>query len=151
MRGKIITKGKPWPTEDERKLKDQAKAGVNFEVLVASFGNRYTRNAVYQKMIDLGLKEEEAIMRGTSSSSIKAKLTLPKELPSVEEKLKTLNAALEALETPGLDRTEIMRLRIIILGVKVYKELFVDYVKYRELEAEVFELRRKLESDKEIS
>ena len=150
MRGKIITKGKPWPTEDERKLKDQAKAGVNFEVLVASFGNRYTRNAVYQKMIDLGLKEEEAIMRGTSSS-IKAKLTLPKELPSVEEKLKTLNAALEALETPGLDRTEIMRLRIIILGVKVYKELFVDYVKYRELEAEVFELRRKLESDKEIS
>jgi len=150
LRGKIITKGKPWPTEDERKLKDQAKAGVNFEVLVASFGNRYTRNAVYQKMIDLGLKEEEAIMRGTSSS-IKAKLTLPKELPSVEEKLKTLNAALEALETPGLDRTEIMRLRIIILGVKVYKELFVDYVKYRELEAEVFELRRKLESDKEIS
>lgn len=150
MRGKIIPKGKPWPTEDERKLKDQAKAGVNFEVLVASFGNRYTRNAVYQKMIDLGLKEEEAIMRGTSSS-IKAKLTLPKELPSVEEKLKTLNAALEALETPGLDRTEIMRLRIIILGVKVYKELFVDYVKYRELEAEVFELRRKLESDKEIS
>ena len=105
---------------------------------------------MYQKMIDLGLKEEEAIMRGTSSS-IKAKLTLPKELPSVEEKLKTLNAALEALETPGLDRTEIMRLRIIILGVKVYKELFLDYVKYRELEAEVFELRRKLESDKEIS
>ena len=105
---------------------------------------------MYQKMIDLGLKEEEAIMHDTSSS-IKAKLTLPKEPPSVEEKLKTLNAALEALETPGLDRTEIMRLRIIILGVKVYKELFVDYVKYRELEAEVFELRRKLESDKEIS
>lgn len=145
-----MTKGKPWPIEDERKLIDQVKTGVSFEALVASLGNRYSRNAVYQKMIDLGLKEEEAIMRDTSSS-ISAKLTLPKELPSVEEKLKTLSAALEALEKPGLDRTEIMRLRIIILGVKVYKELFVDYVKYRELEAEVSELRRKLESDKEIS
>jgi hypothetical protein len=146
-----MTKGKPWPIEDERKLRDHVKTGVSFEALVASFGNRYTRNAVYQKMIDLGLKEEEeAIIHGTSSS-IKAKLILPKELPSVEEKLKSLSAALAALETPGLDRDEMMRLRIIILGVKVYKELFVDYVKYCELEAEVSELRRKLESDKEIS
>ncbi len=120
------------------------------KLLLPSFGNRYTRNAVYQKMIDLGLKEEEATIHSTSSS-IKAKLILPKELPSVEEKLKSLSAALAALETPGLDRDEMMRLRIIILGVKVYKELFVDYVKYCELEAEVSELRRKLESDKEIS
>ena len=38
---------------------------------------------MYQKMINLGLKEEEeAIMRDTSSS-IKAKLSMPKELSKV--------------------------------------------------------------------
>jgi hypothetical protein len=41
------------------------------------------------------LKEEEAIIHSTSSS-IKAKLILPKELPSVEEKLKSLSAALRS-------------------------------------------------------
>ena len=95
-------------------------------------------------------EEEEAIMRGTSSS-IKAKLILPKELPSIEEALKKLSAALDAMETPGLDQTEMARLHKIVLGVKIYKELFVDYVKYRELEAEVSELKRKLESDKKSS
>lgn len=145
-----MTKGKPWPTEDEGKLKDQVKTGVSMEAIVSSFGNRYTRNAVYQKMIDLGLKEEEERIHDTSSS-IKAKLTLPQELPSIEEQLKKLSAALDALETPGLDRTETARLNTIILGVKIYKELFVDYVKYRELEAEVSELKRKLESDKKSS
>ncbi len=57
--------------------------------------------------------------------------------------MKTLSAALKALEQPGLDQAEVLRLRSIISGVKIYKELFADYVDYRGLEAEVVELRKK--------
>jgi hypothetical protein len=64
-------------------------------------------------------------------------------LPSVEETLKTLAAALESLQTFGLDKSDILRLRTIISGAKVYKELLADYINYRGLEAELLELREK--------
>jgi hypothetical protein len=67
--------------------------------------------------------------------------TQPKDLPTVEEALKTFNAALEELKTPGLEQSEVLRLRSIIQGVKIYKDLFADYVHYREIEAELVELR----------
>jgi hypothetical protein len=52
-------------------------------------------------------------------------------LPSIEEKLRVLDAALVALEKPGLSMAEISRLNKIILGVKVYQEAFVHFVNYR--------------------
>ena len=69
-------------------------------------------------------------------------------LPSIEEKLHTLDAASRALEQPGLRPTEISRLRNIIESVKVYEQLFAKYVNYCALEAEVVELRRQLASEK---
>ena len=69
-------------------------------------------------------------------------------LPSIEAKLRTLDAASRALEQPGLRPTEISRLRNIIESVKVYEQLFAKYVNYRALEAEVVELRRQLASEK---
>jgi hypothetical protein len=69
-------------------------------------------------------------------------------LPSVEEKLKVLDAALVALERPGLRAVEISRLHNIIMGVKVYQQLFADFVNYRGLESEVVELRRQLAAEK---
>ena len=74
-------------------------------------------------------------------------LKLPERLPSVEEELKVLSAAVAALRQPGLSRAEVSRLHNIIQGVKVYQELFAKYVDYRGLEAEVLELRRQLASE----
>ena len=70
-------------------------------------------------------------------------MVLPGELASVEVTLKTLAAALKALETPGLERNDVLRLRGIIAGAKVYNELLAEYVDYRGLEAELLELREK--------
>jgi len=58
-------------------------------------------------------------------------------LPSVEETLLKLSAALKALEKPGLEKNEVLRLRGIIAGAKVYKDLLADYINYRGLEAEL--------------
>jgi hypothetical protein len=70
-----------------------------------------------------------------------AEIELPKELFSVEEVLKELHAAVMGLKTPGLDKTEVIRLRGIVAACKVYKEMLVDYMDYRGLEAELMEWR----------
>jgi hypothetical protein len=87
-------------------------------------------------LLDLGLLKEEEDRKKHSSSS--SKLVLPAELPSVEMTLKTL-------ETPGLDKCEVLRLRGIIARAKVYKELLADYMDYRGLEAELLDWREKYE------
>jgi len=140
-------KGKPWPTEDEQRLKQLFESGKrDYGVLSAAFQGKYSENAIYQKLLDLGLisKEEEAKKKHSSSST--TNLKRPAELPSVEEVLKTLAAALKMLETPGLEKSEVLRLRGIIAGCKIYKELLADYMDYRGLEAELLELRRNYDS-----
>jgi hypothetical protein len=127
-------KGKPWSVEDEKKLKDWVTSGVSVDALVFSFDGQYTKDAILRKMGRLGLEvvaAEKKIVTATSS------LELPEELPSIEETLITLAAALEALKTPGLDKSEVLRLRGIIAGSKVYKELLADYMGYLGVEAEL--------------
>jgi hypothetical protein len=130
-------KGKLWDLEDEKKLTSWFKSGTtDLRVLAFSFDGKYSENAVYQKLLDLGLLKEEEDRKKHSSSS--SKLVLPAELPSVEMTLKTL-------ETPGLDKCEVLRLRGIIARAKVYKELLADYMDYRGLEAELLDWREKYE------
>jgi hypothetical protein len=69
-------------------------------------------------------------------------------LPSVEQKLQALAAALRALERPGIGPTEISRLRNIIEGVKVYEQLFARYVNYCAIEDELVEVRKQLASER---
>ncbi|MCW4005280.1 MAG: hypothetical protein NWF04_01580 [Candidatus Bathyarchaeota archaeon] len=139
-----MTKGKPWPADDERKLRDWYTSGTtDLGVLAFSFNGDYTEEAVRQKLIKLGLVKEQQQPKN-SPCCCSTQLEIPKELPSIEETLKMLAAALEALKTPGLDRIEILRLRGIIAGAKVYQERFAEYVRYRELEEELLEARGKI-------
>lgn len=134
-------KGKPWSLDDEKKLKEWVTSGVSIEAIVLSFENRFTKEAVLKKANRLGLEVvgvEKKIAKTTTS-----KLELPEELPSVEETLKTLAGALKGLQTPGLDKCEVLRLRGIISGAKVYQERVAEYVHYREIETELLELRQK--------
>ena len=92
-----------------KKLIDWYTSGTTeLRVLAYSFEGKYSQNAIYQKLLDLGiLKEEEdgAKKNHSSSSILTSKLTLPKELPSVEETLMTLSAALASLDTQDWKRT----------------------------------------------
>jgi hypothetical protein len=139
-----MTKGKPWPLEDEKSLKTWFTQGTtDLRVLAFSLEGRYTEEAIRQKLIKLGLIEQQQTAANRCCSS---ELELPEELPSIEEALKTLCAALKALEAAGLDRREVLRLRSIISGVKTYKELLVDYIDYRGLEQLLIELREKYDA-----
>jgi len=55
-----MTKGKPWPADDENKLKDWYQSGTtDLRVLVFSFDGRYTEEAIRQKLLKFGLLKEQ--------------------------------------------------------------------------------------------
>ena len=116
-------KGKPWPPEEEKQLTQMLQANKSVRAIAKILDK--IRDGVRVKMARLGLEE---VVQPKSERTTTTNLTLPTELPSVEEALRTLSAALKALETPGLDQAEVLRLRSIISGVKIYKELFADYL-----------------------
>jgi hypothetical protein len=61
-------------------------------------------------------------------------LKLPEERPSVEDELKILSAAIEALKSPNLPRGEVSQLRSLVLALKFTRRNFaVSY--YRRVEA----------------
>ncbi len=134
-----MTKGKPWTVEEEKQLQQLLQEDRSVRAIAKTLGK--TRDCVRMKIARLGL---DVVVQGKSQRTTTSSLERPSELPSVEEALKTLSAALKALETPGLDQAETLRLRSIIQGVKIYKELFAEYIDIRGFEAEVLELRQKL-------
>jgi hypothetical protein len=125
-------RGKPWTVEEEKQLRALIESGCNAHEISAKLHK--PPNAIYEKAKRLGLK---VIISRKTRKIITSNVEVPEDLPSVEEQLRVLAAALNELKIPGLDQAEVLRLRSIIQGVKIYKELFADYVDYRGLEAEV--------------
>ena len=70
---------------------------------------------------------------------------MPEDLPSVETVLKTAAAAMAGLETPGLSKTEVMRLRALIQSAAVYQVRIAEYIDYRRIEAKLIDLDEKYE------
>jgi hypothetical protein len=138
INGEQSVKGKPWTVEEEKMLRQMVEAHKSVGVIAKSLGK--TLESIRMKIRRLGLEEvdQPKSERSTSTSAI----VLPKELPTIEETLQMFNAALEGLKKPGIEQSEVLRLRSIIQGVKIYQELFADYLHYREVEAELVELRR---------
>jgi hypothetical protein len=69
-------------------------------------------------------------------------------LPSIEEKLRVLDAALVALEKPGISRVDVARYSKIIDGVKVNNDLFAKFVNYGGIEIKFLELEKQFAGEK---
>lgn len=134
-----MPKGKPWTIEEEKQLKELVIRGFKPADIAAKMGK--TKDAITKKIERLGLKVVQPQAIGSTTTS---ELIMPKELPSVEEALKLLAAAINALQTPNLSKTEITRLHTIVTAVKTYKELLADYINYRQIEAKLLEMEQKL-------
>ena len=78
-------------------------------------------------------------------------LVMPKELPSVEEALLMLAGALKAACKSGLDKVEVQRLQVVATLARTYKDILVDYMDYRGLEAELLEEREENEENSKKS
>ena len=133
----MLPKGKPWTAEEEKQLKELLDAETPIEVIAAKIGRKI--DAVRMKISRLGL--EEVVHKGYRTTTLK----LPRELPSIEEALKILAAALEASAEPGLDKVEVQRLQVVATLARTYKDLLGDYVNYRQIEAKLTEMEEKYE------
>jgi hypothetical protein len=135
-----MPKGKPWTVEEEKQLRQMVEAKNSVRVIARTLGK--TRDGVRMKIARLGLEVVVQPKKSERTTTI-SEFASPKDLPSIEEALKTLNTALEGLKTPGLEQSEVLRLRSIIQGVKIYQELFADYADYRGIETRLIELEAK--------
>ena len=72
-------------------------------------------------------------------------LSIPINLPSVEENFWNMAITLEVLSQPGLPKSTVKRLRKKMQIYTLYSRLFSKYVRYRKLELEIIKLARKYE------
>jgi len=135
-----MPKGKPWTAEEEKQLKELLDAGHPLSVVAERLHRKPT--AVSMKMKRLGL---EVVVTESRRSTTTTEVKLPEELPSVEEALRMLAGALERSCQPGLEKVEVQRLQVVATLARTYKDILVDYLDYRGVEAELFELRQKYE------
>jgi hypothetical protein len=134
-----MTRGKLWTVDEERELRQMVEAGCNAYEISAKL--KRAPNAIYEKAKRLGLN---VIISAKKRKIITTNLSMPKDLYSVEEELKVLAAAVDALKTPDLSASEVSRLRGIISGADIYIGRFSEYVNYRRLENELLKVREEL-------
>ena len=141
-----------WSVDEERQLTKLWREGVTDpEILTVRLKRK--PDAIRKKLQRLGLVVGRDKTAGTTTNGVRITdkreaLDIPEELPTVEEALKMQMGALNALRQPNLPRVEIMRLRAIIEGVKIYKALFADYLDYRGIEKELVRIHKQLEEEK---
>ena len=70
---------------------------------------------------------------------------MPEEMPTIEEALLKLAAAMKALENPKLSKTDVMRLKAFIHTFKIYQKLLAEYMDYRRVERKLIVLDEKYE------
>jgi hypothetical protein len=141
-----------WSVNEERQLGKLWREGVTDPEILAVRLKRKP-DAIRKKLQRLGLVVGRDRTAGTTTNGVRITderemLDIPEELPTVEEALKMQMGALNALRQPNLPRVEIMRLRAIIEGVKIYKALFADYLDYRGIEKELVRIHKQLEDEK---
>ena len=140
-----MTKGKPWDINEVRQLRQLVEEGKSIEEISRVMVK--THAAIRQKMIGLELKvllkEQQQAVSGGKPCFCSSKLEIPADLPTIEEALQILAAALRKGAEAGLDKDEVQHLQVVATLAKTYKEFFADYVDYRGLEVELMEWREK--------
>jgi hypothetical protein len=125
-----MPKGKPWTCEEEKQLRELRERGCKVSEIVVAMGK--SEEAVMKKLQRIGLKVvQQGKSNWTTTSTSASEISLPKDLYSVEEALGMLAGAMKALQTPGLSKTEVLRLRCLIQAASVYQVKFAEYLDYR--------------------
>ena len=123
-----MPKGKHWSPQEEIELKTLIEANTRVEEISAKLGK--TPGAIIIKCQRLGLRLQ-------SKGSLESSVSIPRELPSVEESLLMLAGALKSAVKPGLDKVEVQRLQAVANIAKTYNEILSKYINYREIETKL--------------
>jgi len=131
-----------WKPAEEKALIDEFKQSGADPTVVPRLAKRFDRSpeAIQQKLRRLGLYGLNVV---GSRVEITTTFEAIKDLPSPEEVLQTVAAALKKATEPGLGKTELQRLGTIVALSKEYREGLREFVNYRQIEAKLVELEKK--------
>ena len=133
-----MPKGKPWTVTEERQLRELRENGKTVAE-IAQLINK-SSDAIKQKLRRLGLKVVTIKNIGATTTS---EYIIHVELISIEEALKKLVAAMNALENPELTKTDVMRLRTLIQTSTVYQKRLAEYLDFRGIERKLLEMEER--------
>jgi Tfp pilus assembly protein PilO len=134
-----MTRGIPWTTQQETELKTLIEKQTPLDTIAIKLGKK--PGAIIIKCKRLGL--EPTLTKGTNFTGY---VSIPKDLPSVEEAIRMLAGALKTAVKPGLTKLEVQRLQAVANIAKTYKELVTDYARYNQIEAKLIEMETKYEN-----
>jgi len=137
-----MPKGKPWPVAQDRQLIEFRRNGKTITE-ISELMNK-SPDAIKQKLRRLGLKVV-TIENNEGTTTTSSELILPEDLPTIEEALLKLAAAMKALENPKLTKTDVMRLRTLIQTSTIYQKRFAEYIGYKRIERKLVATDEKLE------
>ena len=131
-----------WRPADEKELVEEFKRLGCSQSAIPQLSRRFDRSpeAITQKLRRLGLYGLNVV---GSRAAITTTFEEVKNLPSPEEVLKIVAAALQKATEPGLGRTELQRLGTIVDLSKEYRDGLREFVNYKVIEAKLIELERK--------
>ena len=136
-----MPKGKPWTVNEERLLRELRIDGKTVAEIALRMNK--TPDAVKKKLGRLGLK---VVVSDKKFGGTTNELIMPREMPSIEESLLKQAAAMNALEKPGLSKTEVSRLKAIVSSCIAYQKRLAEYIDYRGIEKDLVELSVKYEA-----
>lgn len=130
--------GKHWTTKEKKVLAEQVAAGKSVGVIAEVLGK--TEVAIVNMKRRMRLDDDD---KGDTEAPSSVVLVVPKEIPSGETVLKKTAGALDALETPGLSKTEVFRLRALVQSACDLQKKIGEYINYRRIEAKLIDLDEK--------
>jgi len=132
---------KTWKPAEEKALVEEFKKAGGSPTVIPRLAKRFNRSpeAIVKKLGRLGLNVVGARVQVTTT------IETQKVLPSLEEVLLIVAAALKKATEPGLGQTELMRLNTIATLYKAFESGLEKYVNYKQIEERLIELQEKYE------
>jgi len=135
-----MPKGKPWTREDEKALREMVEQGASIEAIAEAFDRE--PDAIRMKVKRLGLK---VVVQKNSGQRTTTSELLPGDILTHEQALRILAGAIEKASEPGLDKVEIMRLKVLVDAAKTYDSVLEKFEKWVEIENRLLELDKKIQ------
>ncbi len=129
-----------WSRTQEKELIDLARNGTSLEALAKKY--KRSPKAIRLKLERLGLNIVATRL------AVSGALKIPEELPSLEDVLKIVAAAILKASQPGLGKTELQRLDTIANLYKAYAAGLEQYMGYRKIEADIVEMKKQSISER---
>jgi len=131
-----------WTREEEAKLLELWKKGVtDLNVLAKELGRKLL--AVERKLQRMGVVVSQK-KPGKHKPTTTATVPLSKDLLTHEKVLRVLAGAIEKAGEPGLDKLEIMRLKILVDAAKTYDSVLEKFERWVEFEEKLLEMGEKV-------